>query len=68
MRIWRRDDRYVATAFEGRSIPLRRMLTEVMDDQLSLNSTLPRTLGTLVARASIRPVGLLAKTTPPKAH
>ena len=28
-------------------ISLRRMLREVMDDQLSLNSTLPRTLGTL---------------------
>ena len=27
MRIWRRDDRYVATAFEGKSIPLRRKLT-----------------------------------------
>lgn len=26
-RIWRRDDRYVATAFEGRTIPLRRKLT-----------------------------------------
>ena len=26
-RIWRCDDRYVATAFEGRSIPLRRKLT-----------------------------------------
>jgi hypothetical protein len=31
-------------------ISLRRMLTEVMDDQLSLNSTLPRTLGTLLFR------------------
>jgi L-fucose isomerase-like protein len=27
MRIWRCDDRYVATAFEGRTIPLRRKLT-----------------------------------------
>jgi L-fucose isomerase-like protein len=26
-RIWRRDDRYVAMAFEGRTIPLRRKLT-----------------------------------------
>ncbi|HEV2293518.1 MAG TPA: hypothetical protein VGR35_06655 [Tepidisphaeraceae bacterium] len=26
-RIWRRDDRYVATAFEGRTIPLRRKLS-----------------------------------------
>ena len=26
-RIWRCDDRYVATAFEGRTIPLRRKLT-----------------------------------------
>lgn len=31
-------------------ISLRRMLREVMDDQLSLNSTLPRTLGTLLFR------------------
>jgi hypothetical protein len=31
-------------------ISLRRMLSEVMDDQLSLNSTLPRTLGTLLFR------------------
>jgi hypothetical protein len=31
-------------------ISLRRMLTEAMDDQLSLNSALPRTLGTLLFR------------------
>lgn len=31
-------------------ISLRRMLREVMDDQLSVNSTLPRTLGTLLFR------------------
>jgi hypothetical protein len=31
-------------------ISLRRMLREVMDDQLSLNSTLPRTLGALLFR------------------
>jgi hypothetical protein len=31
-------------------ISLRRMLREAMDDQFSLNSTLPRTLGTLLFR------------------
>ena len=31
-------------------ISLRRMLREVMDDQLSVNSTLPRTLGALLFR------------------
>jgi hypothetical protein len=31
-------------------VSLRRMLMEVMDDQLSLNSTLPRTIGALLFR------------------
>lgn len=31
-------------------VSLRRMLMEVMDDQLSLNSTLPRTVGALIFR------------------
>jgi hypothetical protein len=31
-------------------VSLRRMLREVMDDQLSVNSTLPRTLGALLIR------------------